>query len=295
VPSAQPAPVAPPAPPSGKEALAERDYRRAAELAQAALLDDPRHPIARDTLAAARSALRESETLAERVRAALRARDGAGATQALGRLVAHDPRSPELPELTRGIEAIVRAGGATAAPVATKAQTRAEGAGAGERSPARPPAPSDATPAEASAVERASPPSSAAAAPEPPPHAAAAPSGPAPRQLPAQPTPRAEDGVLLTLEQYRTSCERVDPVAIRRVFPLIKDDNLKAISRMSRYDIRFEDVSVRLEGDRHAVVTTLARYQATPKDARRAGSQYQKRETIRMERVDGAWVIRSID
>jgi serine/threonine-protein kinase len=259
-PTPVPAPTADTA--SARRAIADRDYRRALELAEAALQIEPANAPAREAVAEAQRALRESEAIAGRVRTALRSRDSASATEALGRLVALDPRHPDLPSLTRGLETLVRA---TPRPAP----------------PSPPPGPVASAPSPRPAELRPTP---APATPPPTPSAPPAPAAPAP-----------EEAVLRTLSQYREACARVDSVAIRRVFPLIRDDNLKAISKMSRYDVRFENVVVRFEGERTAVVTCSAVYLATPRDTRRAASQWQGPQTIRLEKVDGSWVIRSID
>jgi serine/threonine-protein kinase len=273
---------------SARRALLDRDYRRAADLAGSVLAAEPASAAARETLAAAQEALRQGTAAAERVRSALRARDALAATQALGRLVTLDPRNPELPELTRGLEGLAReatprtAAAEPATPVPdrprvaeTAPEPSAPAAAAGSPGPAPPPAslqPAPATPAPAT-----------------PPPAAAPPVGGA-----AVVTP--ENAVRQTLADYQAACARVDLLAIRRVFPLIRDASVKAIEKMSRYDVRFEDVAVRFEGERAAIVTAQAFYEATPRDARRTPTRTQKRETIRLEKGrDGAWVIRAID
>ncbi len=253
---------------AARQALVDRDYRRAAELARGALDAAPGSVAAQETLADAERTIQEGDELAGRVRVALRRRDATRATGSLGQLVALDPRHPALPGLTQGLEDLMKSKGE-------------EARRATEVARATPPPTPRPTPV--------------AATPEPTPLPTPVPT-PTPTPVPTPvPTPRPEDAVLHTLAQYSEACRRVDAVAIRRVFPLIRDKNLKAISKMSRYDVRFENLKVTLEGDRHAIVTGDAFYEATPKDGKRAPSTHQKRETIRMENVGGAWVIRSID
>lgn len=266
-----PQPTTPPVVESARQALADRDYRRAVTMAEQALEVVPDDETAVRIQTQAREAVQEGSALVGRVQAALRQRNGPAATEALGQLVALDPRHPELPALTQGLEDLVRSKGEEARRATALARAT----------------PPPVVPTPVAATPTPPPPPKAAPTPEPTP-----PPTPAPTPVP---TPRPEEAVLHTLSLYSQACRNVDAVAIRRVFPLIKDNNLKAISKMSRYDVRFEDLEVRFEGDRHAVVTGQAFYEATPKDGKRAPSTFDKRETIRMENVGGAWVIRAID
>jgi hypothetical protein len=271
----EPAPSLPEATPppevgAAGQALIDRDYRRAVELARGALEAVPGNEVAQETLADAERAIQEGEKLAGQARVALRRGDGTRATEVLSELVAVDPRHPELPELTRGLEDLVKSKGEEARRATARVRAIP---------------PPTARPTPVAATPKPTPVPTPKPAPTPPPT-------PVPTPVP---TPRPEDAVLNTLAQYSEACRNVDAVAIRRVFPLIRDNNLKAISKMSRYDVRFENVEVTFEGDRHAIVTGEAFYEATPKDGKRAPSKFQKRETIRMEQVGGAWVIRAID
>jgi serine/threonine-protein kinase len=268
---APPASAPPPGAQSAVRANQERDYRRAVELARAALAAEPANVAAREALVAAEDGLAQGAAAAERVRAALRARDAGGATRALSRLVTVDPGHPDLPALTRELEDLARTTVATAPPT-----------------PAPPaPAPPAPTPRPAEPTPTPTPASAIAPPPDTPPVVAPAPA-------PAAPSP--DEAVRQTLADYQQACARVDILAIRRVFPLIRDGSVKAIEKMSRYDVRFDGVSVRFEGERAAIVTADASYEATPRDGRRTPTRTQKRETIRLEKgADGAWVIRSID
>jgi serine/threonine-protein kinase len=266
---AQPAPAPLPGVESARRANHDRDYRRAVELARAALAVEPANVAAREALGAAQDGLAQGAAAAERVRAALRARDAGGATRALSRLATVDPGHPDLPALSRGLEDLARTTVAIAPPTPVPS-----GPAPRVAEPPPPPAP---TPAPASANV------------PPPPQVP-------PVLAPAPAAPRPDEAVRQTLSEYQQACARVDILAIRRVFPLIRDGSVKAIEKMSRYDVRFDGISVRFEGERAAVVTADASYEATPRDGRRTPTRTQKRETIRLEKgADGAWVIRSID
>ena len=267
----QPASAPPLGAESARRANHDRDYRRAVELSSAVLAAEPANAAAREALAAAQDGLALGAAAAERVRAALRARDAGGATRGLSRLLTVDPRHPDLPVLTRGLEDLARTRVAIGPPT---------------------PVPSVPGPRVAEPAPTPSPTPASAPAPVPPP--ALVPPVVVPAPQPVAPSP--EEAVRQTLAQYQQACARVDLLAIRRVFPLIRDGSVKAIEKMSRYDVRFEEVRVRFEGERAAVVTADASYEATPRDGRRTPTRTQRRETIRLEKgADGAWVIRSID
>jgi eukaryotic-like serine/threonine-protein kinase len=276
--------TAPPPPtsvagPSGAErarrALEERDYRRAVSLAESALRSDSTSTSARDTLDRARQALREGDQAASEVRRGIERRDSEAASRALTGLVAMDPGYPDIPSLTNALNGLLRA----QAEELRRAHER-------PRPTPAPPRPAPAT------VPPSLAPATTLPAPRPPvttPPPVTAP----PATQPPPPSP--ETAIRKTLAQYREACHRLDPVAIRHLFPLIKDDALKVFAKMERYEVTFEDVEVHVEGDRHATVECVATYEATPKNSSRVASRSQMRQTIRLEKVDNAWVIRAIE
>ncbi len=272
-----PASVAPG--PSGAErarrALEERDYRRAVSLAEGVLESEPTNEPARAALDRARKALRESDQAVSNVRRGIDRRDGAAASRALTGLIALDPGQPDIPSLTTALNGLL--------------QAQAEELRAASR-PRSAPAPARQAPVTLPPPSLA--PATTLLAPRP---AVATPppvTAPPPTQPPA---PSPEKAVLKTLSQYREACSRLDPVAIRHLFPLIKDDALKVFTKMERYAVTFEDVQVHLDDDRHATVECVATYEATPKNSSRVASRSQMRQTIRLEKVDNAWVIRAIE
>jgi len=264
---ATPPPTSPPSLADAQQRLDEKDYRAAVVLAEEAVRLDPRNAMAQRLLEKARRGQLDGDAAAEGVRKSLESGDGAQASQALSRLAALDPRNPRLPELTARLHEVIQRERTRHQPEATPIPTQAT-------LPPVTPAPSTAP--------------SATPAPVATPTIA---------ELPASPAAAAPDesAVLRTLAQYREACRRLDAVAIRRMFPLIKDDALKAFSKMSRYLVKFDDLHVVFEGERTATVTCHATYDATPKDANRVGSRWEGRQTIRLENQDGAWVIRSIE
>ncbi len=265
--------------PSGAErarrALLERDYRRAVSLAESALESDSTSTSARDTLDRARRALRESDQAASEVRRGIERRDSEAASRALTGLVAMDPGRPDIPSLNSALNGLLRA----QAEELRRANERS-------RPTPAPPRPAPAT------VPPSLAPATTLPAPRPPvttPPPVTAP----PATQPPPPSP--ETAIRKTLAQYREACHRLDPVAIRHLFPLIKDDALKVFAKMERYEVTFEDVEVHVEGDRRATVECVATYEATPKNSSRVASRSQMRQTIRLEKVDNAWVIRAIE
>jgi serine/threonine protein kinase len=254
-------------------ALEGKDYRRAVSLAQAALASDPGNTAARTTLDRARRALRESDQAAAQARKAIDRRDSQTASQALTTLIALDPRHPDIPSLTAGLNNLLK----TQTEELRRATDRAR---AQTPPPTRPPATVPATLAPVTTL--------------PPPRPSVAPPTTAPP--PTQPPPPSpEAAIRKTLTQYREACRRLDPVAIRHLFPLIKDDALKVFAKMERYEVTFDDVKVHVQGDRFATVECLSTYEAAPKNSSRVASRSQMRQTIRLEKVDNAWVIRSIE
>jgi serine/threonine-protein kinase len=135
--------------------------------------------------------------------------------------------------------------------------------------------------------------------PQPTPRPTAQPtpvSTPAPTPLPTPPPatlPSAEALIRRTLDQYRAACQRLDPIAIRHLFPLIPDKQLKAYDKMSRHEVTFEDVQIDLKGD-FATVTTRATREIEAKGGSRVGDRSERRETIQLEKIADSWVIRSI-
>jgi eukaryotic-like serine/threonine-protein kinase len=278
------APAQPPttavAAPSGaaraRRALEDKDYRRAEALAESRLEADPGDASAKATLERARRALRESEQAAGDVRRGIERRDSEAASRALTALVAMDPGHPDVPSLTMALNGLLRA--------------QAEELRRAAERPRATPTPAREAPVQAPPVSL--PPPTTLPAPRPtvatpPPVTAPPPTQP--------PPPSPETAILKTLTQYREACRRLDPVAIRHLFPLIKDDALKVFAKMEKYEVTFEDVQVHLDDDRHATIDCVATYEATPKNSSRVASRSQMRQTIRLEKVDNAWVIRAID
>jgi serine/threonine protein kinase len=83
--------------------LQNKSYRSAIEQAQAALRVDPANAEAKDVVRRAEAALADLDTAAAEARNAFAAGDTAGASQALGKVLALDPRHPVAGELTAAL------------------------------------------------------------------------------------------------------------------------------------------------------------------------------------------------
>jgi serine/threonine-protein kinase len=257
-PPASPAALASPEPGLGpalqalQRSLEDKDHRGVVSQADAILARDAGNPAAQDARQQALTALRESERTRASLRKGLAARDTTAASQALTRLVQLDPRDPELPALTAGLNELLAA------------QEQARRAAEARRAAATPTPQAGVAPpslAPATLPPATVPPATTAPAATLPPVTAP------PATRPVQSEAAARQAIRGVLDEYRAAFETRNADALRAVQPGVDYEGMKEVfATVTGYTVRLDVKDVVVKGDSaqaHCVVT----YNPVPKPA----------------------------
>jgi hypothetical protein len=235
--------------------LDARDYRAAVRRAQAVAAADPGNAAALSVIAEAQNGIRRGEVEATALRGALEARDADRAEAALARLVAADPRHPEVGALSLRVNAVVREAAARerrAPPVTTPPVT--------------------------------APPITAPPATVPRPPVTAPP-------VPVQSEAAARQAIRGVLDEYRQAFESLNADALRAVQPGVDHAQMKAaFASVTAYAVKMQVQSITVSGST-ATATALVKYEPKPKPA---GKIRPIPTVFRLKRAGEVWLIESI-
>lgn len=112
-----------------------------------------------------------------------------------------------------------------------------------------------------------------------------------PSAPPAPDPARDEAAIRSVLAQYAAGYQRLDPAAIRAVWPSAPADLQKSFSDLRSYAVQLQDPQVTVRGDT-ATVSTVRRIRQQPKAGRTQEVSVQSTFTLR--RTGASWVIDSI-
>ena len=305
-PSPAPTTIAQPSLDAARSSLSDKDYRRAAELAEQVLRSDPQNEAAKEIVRQANAAQAGIEEAVARVRVRLGSGDSEGAADALSQLLTLDPRHPEAASFAGKLNQVFKGRAQEAQRSMQRARSDAERARAGGTSEfaqaaalgragelafrggeyasaakqfmearegferARRSGPVETSPGPPRpTTPEISQPTPLPATPVPPTPVPATPIPPTP--APATPPPRSEVAEVRqirgVLDEYRAAFERRDADALRAVQPGVDYRAMKEVfATVTGYMVRIEVKDIAVSGDT-ALARCVVTYNPVPKPA----------------------------